>query len=148
MRAIHLITALLLCSWITLAAAIPAAQAAPLHPRAELNRAEEYALARFCAAETEGEPFICRLSVAAVMLNRLSDPRFPDTVTGILADGGYKAAPVTEADMASARWALQVALMGVDPTGGSLWWGRSDTAAAADLIPRLTVGKRVFGVRR
>ena len=148
MRAIHLITALLLCSWITLAAAIPAAQAAPLPARAELNRAEEYALARFCAAQTEGEPFICRLSVAAVMLNRLSDPRFPDTISGILTDGGYKAAPVTDEDMASARWALQVALMGVDPTGGSLWWGRSDTADAADLIPKLTVGKRVFGVRK
>ena len=148
MRAIHLITALLLCSWITLAAAIPAAQAAPLHLRAELNGAEEYALARFCAAETEGEPFICRLSLAAVMLNRLSDPRFPDTISGILTDAGYKAAPVREADMASARWAVQVALMGVDPTGGSLWWGRSDTADTADLIPKLTVGKQVFGVRR
>ena len=55
MRAIHLITALLLCSWITLAAAIPAAQAAPLTPRAELNRAEEYALARFCAAHLNKE---------------------------------------------------------------------------------------------
>lgn len=147
MRAIHLITALFLCSWITLAVAIPAA-AAELPARAELNGAEEYALARFCAAETEGEPFICRLSVAAVMLNRLGDPRFPDTISGILTDAEYKAAPVTEADMASARWALQVALMGVDPTGGALWWAWSDTADAADLIPRLTVGKRVFGVRR
>ena len=147
MRAIHLITALFLCSWITLAVAIPAA-AAELPARAELNGAEEYALARFCAAETEGEPFICRLSVAAVMLNRLGDPRFPDTISGILTDAEYKAAPVTEADMASARWALQVALMGVDPTNGALWWARTDTAAAADLIPRLTVGKRVFGVRR
>ena len=133
-------------SLLFLAMAIPAG-AADLTPRAELNRAEEYALARFCAAETEGEPFICRLSVAAVMLNRMEDPRFPDTVTGILSDGGYKASPVTEADLASARWALQVALMGVDPTGGALWWAWSDTADAADLIPKLTVGKRVFGVR-
>ena len=127
-------------------ASIPA-KAADFLPQTELNRAEEYALARFCAAETEGEPFICRLSVAAVMLNRMEDPRFPDTVSGSLSDGGYKASPVTEADLASARWALQVALMGVDPTGGALWWARSDTADAADLIPKLTVGKRVFGVR-
>jgi hypothetical protein len=133
-------------SLLFLAMAIPAG-AADLTPRAELNGAEEYALARFCAAETEGEPFICRLSVAAVMLNRMEDPRFPDTVTGILFDGGYKASPVTESDMASARWALQVAQMGVDPTGGALWWAWSDTADAADLIPKLTVGKRVFGVR-
>ncbi len=136
----------LLCLFLLTAIHIPAAAVLPA--RAELNGAEEYALARFCAAETEGEPFICRLSVAAVMLNRLSDPRFPDTISGILADAGYKAAPVRESDMASARWALQVALMGVDPTGSALWWAWSDTADAADLIPKLTVGKRVFGVRK
>ena len=146
MRAIHLITALFLCSWITLAVAISAA-AAELPARAELNPAEEYALARFCASECEGEPFLCRLAVAAVMLNRLDDPRFPDTISGILTDGGYGASPVSEADLASARWALQVAVMGVDPTNGALYWARSDTADAADLIPHLTVGKRVFGVR-
>ena len=136
----------LLCLFLLTAIHIPA-KAADFLPQTELNRAEEYALARFCAAETEGEPFICRLSVAAVMLNRMEDPRFPDTVTGILSDGGYKASPVTESDMASARWALQVAQMGVDPTGGALWWAWSDTADAADLTPHLTVGRWVFGVR-
>ena len=127
-------------------ASIPA-KAADFLSQTELNRAEEYALARFCAAECEGEPFICRLSVAAVMLNRLSDPRFPDTVTGILSDGGYKAAPVRKTDLASARWAVRVALMGVDPTDGSLWWAHTDTAEAAGLTPHLTVGRWVFGVR-
>lgn len=133
-------------SLLFLAMAIPAG-AADLTPRAELNGAEEYALARFCAAETEGEPFLCRLSVAAVMLNRLSDPRFPDTVTGILSDGGYKAAPVRKTDLASARWAVRLAAMGVDPTGGSLYWAWAGTADAGELTPRLTVGKRIFGVR-
>ena len=146
MRKMRMMAAIFAILFCMIGGVVPA-KAAPLTPRAELNRAEEYALARFCAAQTEGEPFICRLSVAAVMLNRLSDPRFPDTVTGILSDGGYKASPVTEADMASARWALQVAQMGVDPTAGSLWWAHTDTAEAADLIPKLTVGKRVFGVR-
>ena len=136
----------LLCLFLLTAIHIPA-KAADFLPQTELNRAEEYALARFCAAECEGEPFICRLSVAAVMLNRLSDPRFPDTVTGILSDGGYKASPVRETDLASARWAVRVVQMGVDPTDGSLWWAHTDTAEAADLIPKLPVGKRVFGVR-
>ena len=147
MRKMRMMAAIFAILFCMIGGVVPA-KAAPLTPRAELNRAEEYALARFCAAQTEGEPFICRLSVAAVMLNRLSDPRFPDTVTGILSDGGYKASPVTEADLASARWALQVAQMGVDPTAGSLWWAHTDTAEAADLIPHLTVGKQVFGVRR
>ena len=68
-------------------------------------------------------------------------------VTGILSDGGYKAAPVRETDLASARWAVRVVQMGVDPTDGSLWWAHTDTAEAADLIPKLTVGRWVFGVR-
>ena len=147
MRTMPMFTTLFLCLWITFAAAIPV-HGAGLPARAELNQAEEYALARFCAAKTEGEPFICRLAVAAVMLNRMEDPRFPDTISGILTDGGYGASPVSEADLASARWALQVAVMGVDPTNGALYWAWADTADGADLIPHLTVGKRVFGVRR
>ena len=147
MRTMPMFTTLFLCLWITFAAAIPV-HGAGLPARVDLNGAEEYALARFCASECEGEPFICRLAVAAVMLNRLGDPRFPDTISGILTDAGYGASPVKEADLASARWALQVAVMGVDPTNGALYWARSDSADAADLIPHLTVGKRVFGVRR
>ena len=136
----------LLCLFLLTAIHIPV-HGAELPQRAELNAAEEYALARYCAAQTEGEPFVCQLAMAAVMLNRLSDPRFPHTVSGILADAGYKAAPVKEADLASARWAVKVAVMGIDPTEGSVYWTWSDTADAADLIPKLTVGKRVFGVR-
>lgn len=146
MRTIRSCIAGLLCLFLLTAIHIPV-HGTEWAARAELNQAEEYALARFCASECEGEPFLCRLAVAAVMLNRLDDPRFPDTISGILTDGGYGASPVSEADLASARWALQVAVMGVDPTNGALYWARSDTADAADLIPHLTVGKRVFGVR-
>ena len=146
MRSIGFCTALLLCTWITLTAVIPTA-AAEFPARANLNPAEEYALARFCAAQSEREPFLCGLSVAAVMLNRLDDPRFPDTVTGLLTDAGYKALPVEAEDMASALWAVRMAVMGVDPTNGSLWWAGVNSAEMAGLIPHLTVGKRVFGVR-
>ena len=89
MHSIRSCIAGLLCLFLLTAIHIPAG-AADLTPRAELNRAEEYALARFCAAETEGEPFICRLSVAAVMLNRMEDSRFPATVTGFFPTGDIK----------------------------------------------------------
>lgn len=113
-----------------------------------LNRAEEYALARFVAVQSAGEPFLTRLSVAAVMLNRLSDLHYPDTVSGVLADGGFTVPTAKEEDLASARWAVRLAAMGVDPTGGALAWAFEGSAESAGLIPRLTVGKRIFGVRR
>ncbi|MBQ7939849.1 MAG: cell wall hydrolase [Clostridia bacterium] len=143
MRAIHFCTALLLLITIGIT---PVRAQNPTSPT-PLNRAEEYALAAYCAAQSAGEPFLCRLSIAAVMGNRLSDPRFPDTISGILQDAGYKSAPVREEDLASARWAVRLAAMGVDPTGGSLYWAWAGTADAAELTPRLTVGKRIFGVR-
>ena len=146
MRTIRSCIAGLLCLFLLTAIHIPV-HGAELPARVDLNGAEEYALARFCASECEGEPFICRLAVAAVMLNRLEDPRFPDTVSGILTDAGYGASPVSEEDLASARWAVRLAAMGVDPTGGSLYWAWAGTADAGELTPRLTVGKRIFGVR-
>lgn len=143
MRAIHFCTALLLLITIGIT---PVRAQNPTSPT-PLNAAEELALARYCAAQSAGEPFLCRLSVAAVMLNRLEDPHYPDTVTGVLVDGGFTSPALKEEDLASARYAVRLAAMGVDPTGGSLYWAWAGTADAAELTPHLTVGKRIFGVR-
>lgn len=145
MRTIQIYTAVFLGIWLLAAAAIPVHADFP--QQISLNAAEELALARYCAAQSAGEPFLCRLSVAAVMLNRLGDPHYPDTVTGVLADGGFTSPAVKEEDLASARYAVRLAAMGVDPTGGSLYWAWAGTADAAELTPHLTVGKRIFGVR-
>ena len=37
-----------------------------------------YELARLIHAEAEGEPFIGKVAVGAVVMNRLKDPRFPN----------------------------------------------------------------------
>lgn len=110
-----------------------------------LNAAEEAALARFCAAAAEGEPFACRLAVAAAMLNRLADPRFPDTVSGILAAAGFSAPKRTQKAYNEALWAVRAAAMGADPTGGAVLWARSDTAAAARIDETFCAGNLVFG---
>jgi len=41
-------------------------------------------LARLVVAEASGEPYIGQVSVAAVILNRVSDPRFPSTIKGVI----------------------------------------------------------------
>lgn len=41
-------------------------------------------LARVVAAEAEGEPYRGQVAVAAVMLNRVQNPRFPKTLSGVV----------------------------------------------------------------
>ena len=41
-------------------------------------------LARVIAAEAEGEPFEGQVAVGAVILNRVNDPRFPNTLSGVI----------------------------------------------------------------
>ena len=41
-------------------------------------------LARLIHAEAEGEPFIGKVAVGAVIMNRLKDPRFPNTISEII----------------------------------------------------------------
>jgi N-acetylmuramoyl-L-alanine amidase len=83
-------------------------------------------LARCVSAEARGEPYIGQVAVAAVILNRLKDPAFPNTVADIIyqplafssvADGQINMAPTS-----SALKAAQEAASGVDPTGGALYF--------------------------
>lgn len=106
--------------WIWCAAA-PAAQAAGV----PLNACEEAALAQFCAVEAAGEPYVCRLSVAAAMLNRLADARYPDTVSGILAEAGGVRGRVSRDAYRRALSAVQAAEIGMDPTNGALRWAHT-----------------------
>jgi len=83
-------------------------------------------LARCVSAEARGEPYIGQVAVAAVILNRLKDPAFPNTIADIIyqplafssvADGQINMAPTS-----SALKAAQEAVSGVDPTGGALYF--------------------------
>ena len=105
---------LLLILWIP-HFAVPAS-AVPVH----LNAAEEAALTRFCAASADD--LLAQLSLAAVMLNRCADPRFPDQLTSVLASGGYAHAPVKDAAWQTASCAVRLAAMGINPTAGALFW--------------------------
>ncbi|TCL60299.1 N-acetylmuramoyl-L-alanine amidase [Hydrogenispora ethanolica] len=80
-------------------------------------------LARLITAEAGGEPFEGKVAVASVILNRIHDARFPDSITGnvfkplqfeSVSNGLIWAEPV-----ADSYHAAQVALRGWDPTGGA-----------------------------
>lgn len=77
-------------------------------------------ISRFVYAESRGEPYKGQVAVAAVILNRVRDSRFPNTVSGVVyqsgafscvADGQINLSP-----NATAKKAAQDAMNGWDPS--------------------------------
>ena len=130
------ILSLMLAAWLL---AVPVSAASP-------NAAEEAAMAQFIAVQADGESYAVRLAMAAVLLNRLGDPRFPDTVSGILEMAGYAAGWPSEGYRISLS-AVRAAAEGMDPTDGAVAWARRGTAEAAGIRTTFAVGDWVFGTR-
>jgi N-acetylmuramoyl-L-alanine amidase len=84
-------------------------------------------LAKLVYAEARGEPYTGQVAVAATVLNRLNDPRYPKTVSEVIfqiVDGYYQYSPVADGQIyltpdTTARSAVNDAISGVDPTGGA-----------------------------
>jgi N-acetylmuramoyl-L-alanine amidase len=83
-------------------------------------------LARVTSAESRGEPFTGQVAVAAVILNRISHPSFPNSLAGViyqpgafscLNDGGINA-PIDDSAYKAARYAIN----GWDPSGGAIYY--------------------------
>lgn len=89
-------------------------------------------LARAVYSEARGEPFQGQVAVAAVILNRVAHPDFPNTIAGVIyqpwaitavSDGQFWLPPNQ-----TAYTAAQQALNGVDPTNGALYYYNPVTA--------------------
>lgn len=87
---------------------------------------ESYTLAQCIHGEARGEPYTGKVAVGAVILNRVDDSRFPNTIAGVIfqpgaftavADGQMFMAP-DESSLKAARDALN----GWDPSGGALYY--------------------------
>lgn len=83
-------------------------------------------LARLVQAEAGGEPYIGKVAVAAVVINRVQSNRFPDTVREVIFEqdafepvsNGWIWNPPSP----SAYRAVLAALRGWDPSGGALYF--------------------------
>lgn len=111
----------------------------PIHnltPRQVLAKTitdEEFELlARVIHGEARGEPFIGQVAVGAVVINRVLDPYFPNTIREVIYqknqfscvnDGQINLKPNS-----SAYKAAREALNGTDPTMGSLYFYNPRTA--------------------
>lgn len=101
--------------------------------------------------EARGEPYEGKVAVAAVILNRVENASFPNSVSGVIfepraftavSDGQIWLTPNEEA-----RKAVLDAINGWDPTGNCLYYFNPDTATSAWIWSRpqvKTIGKHIF----
>ena len=114
---------------------------------------EIYILARLVHGEARGEPYVGKVAVAAVVLNRVRSASFPNTISGVVyqsgafdcvADGQINLTP----DADSIR-AARDAMNGWDPTGGCIYYYNPATATSAWIWSRevrLSIGNHSFAV--
>lgn len=117
------------------------------------SSSEVYLLARTIYAEGRGEPYTGQVAIGAVVLNRVRDDAFPNTISGVVyqkhaftavSDGQINLTP-NETAMKAARDAIN----GWDPTGGALYYYNPAVATSAWIFDRQTVtviGKHVFAI--
>ncbi|USY57198.1 spore cortex-lytic enzyme [Bacillus sp. CBEL-1] len=101
--------------------------------------------------ESRGEPYNGQVAVAAVILNRVNSPTFPNTVAGVIfepraftavADGQIWLEPNE-----TAKRAVLDAINGWDPTGNAMYYFNPDTATSAWIWSRpqiKQIGKHIF----
>lgn len=113
---------------------------------------EEDLLARLVEAEAEAEPYIGKVAVAAVMINRVEDPAFPGTLSGVIYQPWAFESVMNGRiwrvyNFPESRKAAQAALNGWDPAYGALYFWNPATATSRWVWSRSVIvqyGKHVF----
>ncbi|PZN10202.1 MAG: cell wall hydrolase [Bacillota bacterium] len=91
-----------------------------------VNDYELRLLAQMIEAEAGGEPYLGKVAVGAVIMNRVKSPLFPDTIEGVLFEP-WQFEPVLNGtfwrEPSAESWRAAIdAVNGVDPTGGALYF--------------------------
>lgn len=112
-----------------------------------------YLLAKCVYAEARGEPYVGQVAVAAVILNRVKSPDFPNTISGVIyqpwaftavKDGQMKLEPNS-----TAYQAAKDALNGWDPTYGCLYYYNPVKSTNKWIFNKkvvTTIGKHTFAI--
>ncbi|MBS2770236.1 spore cortex-lytic enzyme [Anoxybacillus sp. UARK-01] len=101
--------------------------------------------------EARGEPYVGQVAVAAVILNRLEHPSFPNSVAGVIFQPGAFTA-VTDGQIwltpnETAKKAVLDAINGWDPSSGAIYYFNPDTATNGWIWSRpqiKKIGKHIF----
>lgn len=115
------------------------------------NNTDLNLLSRVVYGEARGEPYKGMVAVAASVLNRVADSRFPNTIAGVVYQAGaYTCVSDGQINLEpdeTARKAAQDAINGWDPTSGCIYYFNPDTATSSWIWSRpqvLTIGKHIF----
>ncbi|MGI6553064.1 MAG: spore cortex-lytic protein [Clostridia bacterium] len=118
------------------------------------NSDEVRLLGRLVAAEAMGEPYEGQVAVAAVLLNRVKHPSFPNTIQGVIYqplafESVLNGHIWRVTNLSQANRAAQAALNGWDPTYGALYfWNPSKPVSPWIWTRRIVrqIGSHVFGI--
>lgn len=110
-------------------------------------------MARAINGEARGEPYEGQIAVGAVILNRVKDSKFPNSISGVIYQPGAFTAvsdgqinqPIKEGT--TVYKAAQDAKNGWDPTGGCIYYFNPQTATNKWIWSRphvKTIGKHRF----
>lgn len=110
-------------------------------------------MARAINGEARGEPYEGQVAVGAVILNRVKDSRFPNSISGVIYEpGAFTAVSDGQINVAISEGstvykAAQDAMNGWDPTGGCVYYFNPATATNKWIWSRplvKTIGKHRF----
>lgn len=108
-------------------------------------------LARLVYGEARGEPYTGQVAVAAVVLNRVKNSSFPNTVSGVIYQAGafsvVSDGQINLTPNQTAYNAARDALNGWDPSYGSIYYFNPNTATSSWIWSRphvITIGNHRF----
>ena len=109
-----------------------------------VSKQELNLLARAVYGESRGEPYLGQVAVAAVIINRILSPQFPDTFAQVIYQQGQFSAvgdgQINLRPNQTAYRAARDALDGKDPTNGALYFYNPETATRVEFFQ----GRRVI----
>ena len=108
-------------------------------------------LSRIIYGEARGEPYNGQVAIGAVVMNRVRDSRFPNTIAGVIYQSGAFTAvsdgQINLSPDSTAKKAAQDALNGWDPTYSAIYYFNPNTATNKWIWSRpvtVVIGKHRF----
>ncbi|MFZ7131526.1 MAG: spore cortex-lytic enzyme [Eubacteriales bacterium] len=115
------------------------------------NRNEAYLLAQCVHGEARGETYVGMVAVASVILNRVNNSKFPNSISGVIYQpGAFDAVADGQIYLAPGNTAIKAAndaLAGWDPSGGAIYYYNPRTSTNKWILSRpiiTQIGDHVF----
>ncbi|MPW24750.1 spore cortex-lytic enzyme [Alkalibaculum sp. M08DMB] len=115
------------------------------------TRSEAYLLAQCINGEARGEPYEGQVAVAAVILNRVKNASFPNSISGVIYQpGAFDAVSDGQIYLEPRQSSIKAAndaMAGWDPSGGAIYYYNPVTSTNQWILSRPIInriGKHVF----